>query len=173
MDGSFSQIVPIGGKKMKKLLNVLMLILLVLSLRAYKKASAEIIEAKGKIVSLKSANANLVYELENYPVKEVYEMAEKLYGIEAELLESIERLESKHYTSDLYKAKNNTWGAWDGYEYKSFDSHEQSTMELARCLRFNYLNQGLVTLTEIGEVYCPTDPEWASKVNAIYLELHQ
>jgi hypothetical protein len=158
---------------MKKVLNGLMLLLLVLSLGAYKKASVEVIEAKGQIVSLKSANANLVYEIENYPVKEVYELAEEIYGIEAELLEAIERLETGHYTSDVYKAKNNTWGARYNGEYKSFDSHKQSTLELARCLRFNYLNEGLTTLTEIGARYCPNDPKWASKVNSIYLELMQ
>ena len=150
-----------------------MLILLVLSLGAYKKASTEVIEAKGQIVSLKSANANLVYEIENRPVKEIYELAEEIYGIEAELLQAIEILETGWYTSTLYEAKNNTWGARVNGEYKSFDSHKQSTMELARCLRFNYLNQGLVTLTEIGNKYCPDDPEWASKVNQIYLELMQ
>lgn len=143
---------------MKKLLNILMLILLVLSLGAYKKASTEVIEAKGEIVSLKSANANLVYEINNQPVKEVYQLAEEIYGIEAELLMAIEILETGYYTSTLYKTHNNTWGAFDGKEYKSFDSHKQSTLELARCLRFNYLNQGLVTLTEIGKVYCPDDP---------------
>ena len=156
---------------MKKLLNVLMLLLLVMSMVAFKKTQQEVIDAKGQIVSLKSANANLVYEIQNQPTKEVYELAEEIYGIEAELLMAIEILETGHYTSTLYKAQNNTWGARYNGEYKSFDSPKQSTMELARCLKMNYLNQGLVTLTEIGKVYCPDDPEWGAKVNKIYMEL--
>lgn len=155
----------------KKVLNGMMFLLLVLSMGAYKKASTEVIEAKGQIVSLKSANANLVYEIENQPVKEIYQTAEKIYGVEAELLMAIEILESGHYTSDLYESHNNTWGAFDGNEYKYFDSHEQSTLELARCLKLYYLDEGIVTLTEIGRKYCPDDPYWASKVNEIYLEL--
>ncbi|WP_407453517.1 hypothetical protein [Methanobrevibacter sp.] len=155
----------------KKVLNGMMLLLLVLSLGAYKKASTEVIEAKGQIVSLKSANANLVYEIENQNVKSVYELAEEIYGIEKELIIAIEKLESAHYTSTLYKTHNNTWGAFDGKEYKYFDSHEQSTLELARCLKYYYLDEGIVTLTEIGKKYCPEDENWASKVNAIYMEL--
>lgn len=156
---------------MKKILNGLMFLLLVLSLGAYKKASTDVVEAKGQIVTLKSANANLVYEIENQDVKSVYELAEEIYGVEAELLEAIERLETGNYTSDVYKAKNNTWGAFDGKEYKSFDSHEQSTLELARCLKLYYLDEGIVTLTEIGRKYCPSDPNWSEKVNEIYMEL--
>lgn len=155
----------------KKVLNGMMFLLLVLSMGAYKKASTDVIEAKGQIVSLKSANANLVYEIQNQDVKAINELAEEIYGIEAELLEAIQILETGHYTSTLYKTHNNTWGAMNGNEYKYFDSHEQSTLELARCLKYYYLDEGLTTLTQIGEKYCPEDPSWSEKVNQIYLEL--
>lgn len=104
-------------------------------------------------------------------LKNVYQKAEEIYSVEAELLEAIERLETGNYTSDLYASKNNTWGAFDGYEYISFDSHEQSTVELARTLKFNYIDEGLQTIEEIGTKYCPTDENWAIKITQIYEEI--
>lgn len=100
-----------------------------------------------------------------------HDYAEMCYGIEAELLEAIERLETGNYTSAMYSDYNNTWGAFDGIEYKSFDSVEQSTMELARALKFFYFDRGLDTLEEINTEFCPSDSEWANKVKQIYEEI--
>lgn len=112
--------------------------------------------------------------------KDILTVAGETYDIDPKLLESIERLESGHYTSELYLSKNNTWGAWDGYNWMSFDSREDSTMALAKCLRENYYDKGIVELEDIGMIYCPdkettTDvneaEEWATLVRAIYNEL--
>lgn len=91
------------------------------------------------------------------------------YGIDPKLLEAIERLESGHYTSNLYLTKNNTWGAYNSAigDFYAFESREQSTMTLAKNLRLYYFDQGLDTLEEIGSKYCPGDPSWAAKVRSI------
>lgn len=114
-----------------------------------------------------------VEELENQPEPEIdiLQLAGELYDIDPKLLEAIERLECGNYTSTLYLEKNNTWGAFDGVSYKSFDSHEQSTMELARTLRLYYYDKGLDTIEEIGSVYCPGSDTWAQKVRQIYEQL--
>ena len=100
-----------------------------------------------------------------------HDYAQMCYGVEAELLEAIERLETGNYTSAMYNDFNNTWGAFDGIEYKRFDSVEQSTMELARALKFFYFDRGLDTLEEINTEFCPNDKEWANKVKQIYEEI--
>lgn len=115
-----------------------------------------------------------VEELENQPEPEIdiLKYAGELYDIDPKLLEAIERLESGNYTSNIYLTKNNTWGAYDSLNgvYYTFDSHEQSTMELARTLRYNYFNKGLDTLEEIEPIYCP-DGNWAVQVREIYEQL--
>lgn len=116
-----------------------------------------------------------VEELESQPEPEIdiLQLAGELYDIDPKLLEAIERLECGNYTSTLYLEKNNTWGAYDSINgvYYTFDSREQSTMEFARSLRFNYFNHGLDTIEEIGAVYCPGSDTWAQKVRQIYEQL--
>ena len=142
-----------------------MLIIGIIANVNYKKLEKENITLKSDYSELLTRYNELDQE------KSIYTIAGELYNIEPELLQAIEILETGHYTSDLYKNKNNTWGAFDGNTYKYFDSPEQSTVELARTLRKYYLDKGLVTLTEIGKVFCPNDPEWPAKVNKIYLQL--
>ena len=96
------------------------------------------------------------------------EIASEIYSVEPQLLEAIERLETGNYTSEIYHNNNNTWGAFDGVNYLEFDSELQSTIELARTLKFNYIDMGLDTIEEIGEKYCPNDENWALKVKQIY-----
>lgn len=99
-----------------------------------------------------------------------YELAGQIYGVDPCLLEAIEILETGHFTSNIYIFNNNTYGGKVNGEYLYYTSPLESTMELARLLKYHYFNQGLDTLEEIGAVYCPNS-EWASKVQEIYDEL--
>ena len=106
--------------------------------------------------------------------KSMYAIAGELYDIEPELLEAIERLETGHFTSLNYKNLMNSWGAYDSKNkvFITYDSHDQSTMELARTLRFHYFDEGLDTIEKISVVFCPNDSEhWAQQVNSIYKSL--
>lgn len=117
-------------------------------------------------------NIALTKIVEEKPIKDVLQIAGDIYGIDPKLLEAIERLETGHYSSKNYKNLNNTWGArYDSNGYLSFESHEQSTMELARTLKLYYIDQGLDTVEKIASKYCPDDSSWASKVMIIYHEL--
>ena len=156
---------------MRKLLYGILAMLLIGSFAALKKEKLNVIDLENKIISFEKVNHELTDSLNDKHIKEITQLAEEIYGVEAEFLEAIERLETGNYTSTLYKAQNNTWGAKGEQGYKYFDSHEQSTLELARCLKMYYFDEGLVTITQIGEKYCPEDPYWSYKVHDIYLEL--
>lgn len=122
-----------------------------------KEAKEEVVEEPNAGVEETSADTDILA------------IAGAEYGIDPKLLEAIERLESGHYTSNLYLTKNNTWGAYNSAigDFYAFESREQSTMTLAKNLRLYYFDQGLDTLEEIGSKYCPGDPSWAAKVRSI------
>ena len=102
----------------------------------------------------------------------ILEKAGDTYNIDPKLLEAIERLESGHYTSNVYKSMNNSWGAMDGDDFMYFDSPDESTMALAKCLRTYYFDEGYDTIEKISKKYCPVNAEhWAEQVSAIYSEL--
>lgn len=143
------------------------------------------IETQEKALSvLREQNVELSTELENKK-KELEELAAKptgdydifaiagdAYEVDSVLLEAICRWESGHFTSKLYKTKNNAWGAYDGKNWLSFNNPEHSILELARTLRKNYYDRGLDTIEEIAKVYCPNSPEsWTNGVKSIYDEL--
>lgn len=130
-------------------------------------------DSQREIERLQEENQLLVEHIEMHVCDlDVYETAKELYNVDPLLLEAIERHECKNYTSTNYKEKNNTWGAIEGNGYKTFDSVEQSTLELARCLRFYYFNYGLNSLEEIASEFAPKDvKEWVADVGKIYEEL--
>ena len=120
-----------------------------------------------------------LYETEKESVKVIigepdnYQVAENLYSMDRYLIEAIERHESSNYQSDLYVKYNNSWGAKnsDG-SFKSFDSAEQSVMELARCLRIYYFDKDLDELEEIASKFAPNNvKEWVEDVGKIYTEI--
>lgn len=136
------------------------------------------------IFSLMDANEYLTQELDIYksayqnvteqvPKKEsIYEIAEEVYGIEKELLIAIEKHETKKYQSRLYIEQNNTWGSHDGNEYRTYRNDDESTLDLARCLRVYYYNNGLNTLEEIATEFCQNDIDgWVAKVKYFYNDL--
>lgn len=134
-----------------------------------KELTQEVSKLKDEVKAYQKAYINLSTQREEKEQKNIYEYAEKIYGVEAELLEAIERHETGNYTSDVYTENKNTWGAIDGTGYKVFDSYEQSTTELARALRFYYIDRGLDTIKKIATEFCPIDQEaWVDSVEQIY-----
>ena len=145
-----------------------------------KRASAEKVKEKSKKVEEeidienKRASAEKVKEKTKKVEEEIdiHKKAGDAYNIDPKLLEAIERLETGHYTSDVYSSFNNTWGAMNGDEFLYFDSPDESTMALAKCLRAYYFDEGYDTIEKISKKYCPVNAEhWAEQVNAIYSEL--
>lgn len=137
------------------------------------------LELEKQVLTLEKKKDELYSELAEMNVRQaekepydIYEIAELVYGVDPVMIQAIERLESNHYRSELFRKTNNTYGGNINGEYIHYDSREQSTLELARLLKFNYINKGLDTVEKIAEVYCPDTPEeWATQVSAIYGEI--
>ena len=131
---------------------------------AVDSQNKELEKEKYKLVSI--LNEMDAIDLKTEPTR--YETASKVYGIDPKLLEAIERLETGNFTSEVFKENNNAYGGRYKGEYLKYDNHYQSTMELARLLKFSYFNKGITDLYEIGKTYCPDDSLWADKVMEIY-----
>lgn len=131
----------------------------------------EILERSNKY--LKTENIKL--SAENKAFKEVilnnYDYAELIYNIDGDLLRAIEKLETGNFTSKLYESHNNTYGANGVDGYYLYDNHAQSTLELARTLRYNYIDRGINKIEDIGKIFAPNDEEWADKVIELYNEI--
>lgn len=131
---------------------------LTMEAEAYKKAYESALEKQTEVLDKETEN--------------VYDIAERIYNIDKDLLVAIERHETGNYTSDVYLIKNNTWGCIEGNVYRAFGSVEQSTLDLARCLRFYYYNYGLDTLEQIATQFCPNDVDnWVASIKQIYEEM--
>ena len=163
---------------MKKL--IVIILLGVIALAGLQIVENTLEDAHKRIVTLEKENEDLLQALAETEVQlasfeatvlDNYDYAEMIYNIDADLLKAIEILETGNFTSELYLTQNNTFGANVNGEYLTYESHGQSTLELARTLRFNYINKGLDTLQEINYVFCPDDLEWANKVEQIYYEV--
>lgn len=179
------------NKKRLRLIVVLLFIIILLNsisinlMYDIRKTQENILKTNDEIVQLQkeikeTIEKNTMISNENKEV-EKEEKVEKVdiltkagnkYDIDPKLLEAIERLETGNYTSDVYKSLNNTWGAMDGDSFMSFESTDESTMALARCLRLYYFDEGYDTIEKISKKYCPYNAEhWAEQVSAIYSEL--
>lgn len=184
------------NKKYLKLISIFMMVILILNAVSVflivdiKKTQESILKTQNDIVELQKEIEQAIekeIEIENErasaekvkekskKVKEEIDILKKAgdtYNIDPKLLEAIERLESGHYTSNVYKSMNNSWGAMDGDDFMYFDSPDESTMALAKCLRTYYFDEGYDTIEKISKKYCPVNAEhWAEQVNAIYSEL--
>lgn len=160
---------------MKRMINVIIVMIGILSIAVISMLTLYV---DREIRELKNEKQDLITEMFkidvekalNEPIKEPtqYETASKVYGINPKLLEAIERLETGNFTSEVFKENNNAYGGRYKGEYLKYDNHYQSTMELARLLKFSYFNIGITDLHEIGKTYCPDDSLWADKVMEIY-----
>ena len=166
-------------KDLFKAAGVVFMVIILTMLYAYNNnLEKELADEQKHVVELKKERDELLEDVEELSMQVAntapathYELAASIYGVDKYMLEAIERLETGNYTSNIFYSLNNTYGAQVNGEYLSYNSAEQSTFELARLLRFNYFEKGLDTLEEIGAVFCPSNPEWASKVNEIYEEI--
>lgn len=110
---------------------------------------------------------------------DIFIKAQQQYGVNAAILASICRMESSNGKSKNAKEKNNVAGIRiaGSYEFRTFDSVDDCIMYTAKLLKNNYINKGLITLSQIGGKYCPiadkTDTTgenkyWAERVYGVY-----
>lgn len=84
---------------------------------------------------------------------------QKKYGVSAALMAAIVNNESAYGTSNAAKNKNNVAGimsASSNYtKLATFASVDDCLESLAKNLKNNYINKGLITISQIHEKYCP------------------
>jgi murein DD-endopeptidase MepM/ murein hydrolase activator NlpD len=111
-----------------------------------------------------------------------YVDAGKKEDVDPYLLVAISMLETGNGTSDVLKTKNNAAGIYDqaAQDSKSFAKIEDSIFEQANILNRFYIQEGLITIPDIGAKYAPpgasndpngTNGEWPANVKAIYGEM--
>lgn len=83
------------------------------------------------------------------------------YDINCYLLPSISGVEST-FGRFLLPGSYNPFGWGGGYLY--FPSWQVSFLTVAKGLRENYIDKGLISVDMIGPVYAPPSSTWASKV---------
>ena len=102
------------------------------------------------------------------------------YGVDWRLAIAISIHETGNYTSYLFENQNNVGGMWNGAkeEFYSYDTLEDGIDAYISNLKYNYIDVGLTTIEEIGNIYCPVgindngdNKYWTPKVTKYYKEL--
>ena len=102
------------------------------------------------------------------------------YGVDWRLAIAISMHETGNYASYLFKYQNNVGGMWNGAkgEFYSYDTLEDGIDAYISNLKYNYIDVGLTTIEEIGNIYCPVgindngdNKYWIPKVTKYYKEL--
>ena len=102
------------------------------------------------------------------------------YGVDWRLAIAISTHETGNYTSYIFKNQNNVGGMWNGAkgEFYSYDTLEDGIDAYISNLKYNYIDVGLTTIEEIGNIYCPIgindngdNKYWTPKVTKYYKEL--
>lgn len=89
------------------------------------------------------------------------------YGIDHEIPVAISRLETGHWTSDAYIYGNNVGGMSVNEVPLSYETLTEGVDAFVKNLTYNYFEEGLDTPEEIGQKYCPINPEWAEVVRGL------
>lgn len=102
------------------------------------------------------------------------------YGVDWRLAIAISIHETWNYTSYIFKYQNNVGGMWNSAkgEFYSYDTLEDGIDVYISNLKYNYIDVGLTTIEEIGNIYCPVgindngdNKYWIPKVTKYYKEL--
>ena len=99
------------------------------------------------------------------------------YGIDWKIAVSISKWETGHFTSTLYKNKNNVGGLYCNGGFITYNTLDEGVDAFISNLKRNYFDMGLDTLEKIQPKYCPigavNDPNglnknWLGGVTKIY-----
>ena len=102
------------------------------------------------------------------------------YDVDWRLAVAISIHETGNYTSYIFKNQNNVGGMWNGMkgEFYSYDTLDDGIEAYISNLKYNYIDVGLTTIEEIGNIYCPIgindngdNKYWIPKVTKYYKEL--
>lgn len=96
----------------------------------------------------------------------IYKACEK-YHVPFSIVLAIARLETGWFTSDAYLSRNNPGGLSRNEVPLSFSSKDVGVDRFVKNLKENYFDEGLDTPYEIGQKYCPVNPDWANMVSRL------
>jgi beta-N-acetylglucosaminidase len=86
---------------------------------------------------------------------DVFVKAGQTYNIDPALLTAVAQHESGNGKSQAANIKNNIAGMMGPNGLKSYETVEESIMDMARNLSSNYLGKGLTSISSIGAKYAP------------------
>lgn len=96
----------------------------------------------------------------------IYQACDK-YNVPFDICLATARLETGWFTSDAYLYRNNPGGLSRNEVPLSFSSKDVGVDRFVKNLKENYFDEGLDTPYEIGQKYCPVDPDWANMVSRL------
>lgn len=100
-----------------------------------------------------------------------FEKAAKQYNLPVSLLVGISAWETGRGKSRAVREKNNCGGLMRKGKLISFSNVDESINYLAKNLRLNYFNKGLVTVEKIRRKYAPYNAEWSAGVRKMQREI--
>lgn len=124
-----------------------------------KKALEEIQEEK-RLKELEDAKKDIPIE------KRIGDACEE-YGIDYNIVIAIARLETGWFRSDAFIYGNNPGGLSVNEQPIYFDTIDEGVDRFVSNLANNYFAIGLDTVEEIGQKYCPVNPDWANLVRSV------
>jgi len=156
----------------KKIVIIFLSIIAILPIASFKVQATEIQAGgsamlKSKIIEKDKREKALAYFLKkhNSPLANYageFVKAADIYGLDWKLVPAITGVESTFGKHIPYKSYN-AYG-WANGAYR-FSSWEESIWHVNQVLKEKYADRGATTISQIGKIYAPPSPFWASKVS--------
>ena len=84
---------------------------------------------------------------------------------------AISRLETGHYSSEVFEKCNNFGGMFYIDHYMEFSTKEEGARAFILMLKEGYIEEGLDTVEKMQSKYCPDNEDWATLVNSVLIDI--
>lgn len=90
-----------------------------------------------------------------------------VYDVDSNLAIAIARLETGHYTSEVFTECNNFGGMLGSKGFMKFRNSMEGCEAFVGMLKYGYIDQGLDTPEKMQPKYCPVNPQWSTLVRRL------
>lgn len=90
-----------------------------------------------------------------------------VYDVDSNLAIAIARLETGHYTSEIFLECNNFGGMLGSKGFMKFRNSMEGCEAFVGMLKYGYIDQGLDTPEKMQPKYCPVNPQWSTLVRRL------
>lgn len=90
-----------------------------------------------------------------------------VYDVDSNLAIAISRLETGHYTSEVFTECNNFGGMIGSKGFMKFRNSMEGCEAFVGMLKYGYIDQGLDTPEKMQPKYCPVNPQWSTLVRRL------